>query len=613
MDRSPQQNLEAPKGLLQIEDCLDAAGNVAMPPGSTLISLIERNIANVGDMVAYRYLDYSRGVDGHAQEMTWTQLGVRLHAIGARVQQAASRGERVAILAPQGIDYVAGFYAAVKAGTIAVPLFAPELPGHAERLDTALRDSEPTVVLTTAAAEDAVENFLIGAPDVRRPEVIVIDEIPDAAGEDFVDTELGMDDVSHLQYTGGATRAPVGVEITHRAVGTNLVQMILSIDLLDRNTHGVSWLPLYHDMGLSMIGFPAVYGGHSTLMSPTAFVRRPLRWIQAMSDGSRQGQVVTAAPNFAYEWTAQRGRPAPGDDIDLSNVVLIIGSEPVSIDAITNFNKAFAPYGLPRTAFKPSYGIAEATLFIATIDHAAEAKVVYLDREELGAGHAVRVAADASNAVAQVSCGHPARSLSAVVVDPDARELPDGEVGEFWLQGENVGLGYWGLPEETRYAFGARLRAPLEKGSHTGGADVEGNWLRTGDLGVYLDGEIYVTGRIADLVTVDGRNHYPQDIEATAADASPMVRRGYATAFSVPDGPDRAEQLVIIAERAAGTSRADPLPAIEAIRAAVSHRHRVVPADVRFLPAGAIPRTTSGKLARLACRAQYVSGTLGVH
>ena len=266
----------------------------------------------------------------------------------------------------------------------------------------------PTVVLTTAAAKDAVENFLSNVAHFRRPQVIVIDQIPDSAGEDFVHTELGMDDVSHLQYTSGATRAPVGVEITHRAVGTNLVQMILSIDLLDRNTHGVSWLPLYHDMGLSMIGFPAVYGGHSTLMAPTAFVRRPLRWIQAMSDGSRQGRVVTAAPNFAYEWTAQRGLPAAGEDgdvIDLSNVVMIIGSEPVSIDAIRTFNKAFAPYGLPRTAFKPSYGIAEATLFVATIDPDAEAAVAYFDREQLGAGHAVRVAADAPNAVAQVSCG----------------------------------------------------------------------------------------------------------------------------------------------------------------------------------------------------------------
>lgn len=171
--------------------------------------------------------------------------------------------------------------------------------------------------------------------------------------------------------------------------------MILSIDLLNRNTHGVSWLPLYHDMGLSMIGFPAVYGGHSTLMSPTAFVRRPLRWIQALSEGSRTGRVVTAAPNFAYEWAAQRGLPAQGDDVDLSNVVLIIGSEPVSIDAVTTFNKAFAPYGLPRTAFKPSYGIAEATLLVATIDHAAEPTVVYLDPEQLGAGHATRVAPDA--------------------------------------------------------------------------------------------------------------------------------------------------------------------------------------------------------------------------
>jgi fatty-acyl-CoA synthase len=607
--------------MLEIDDCLDADGGVEMPPGTTLIALIERNIANVGDMVAYRYLDYSRAAEGQALEVTWSQLGVRLHAIGACVQQAASRGERVAILAPQGIDYVAGFYAAINAGTIAVPLFAPELPGHAERLDTALRDSAPTVVLTTAAAKDAVESFLCNVAHSRRPQVIVIDQIPDAAGEQFVHTELGMDEVSHLQYTGGATRAPVGVEITHRAVGTNLVQMILSIDLLDRNTHGVSWLPLYHDMGLSMIGFPAVYGGHSTLMSPTAFVRRPLRWIHAMSDGSRQGRVVTAAPNFAYEWTAQRGLPAPGEDgdaIDLSNVVMIIGSEPVSIDAIRNFNKAFAPYGLPRTAFKPSYGIAEATLFVATIDHDAEASVAYFDREQLGAGHAVRVTADAPNAVAQVSVGRVARSLWAVIVDPETQaELPDGEVGEIWLQGNNVGRGYWGMPDETRIAFGARLQSRLGEGSHTDGSVVDGTWLRTGDLGVYLEGELYVTGRIVDLVTIDGRNHYPEDIEATAADASPMVRRGYVTAFSVPtdngDNRDAGRRLVIVAERAAGTSRADPEPAIEAIKAAVLQRHGLTVSDVRLLPAGAIPRTTSGKLARQACRAQYLSGTLGAH
>jgi fatty-acyl-CoA synthase len=599
-------------GLLQIEDCLDAQGGVALPPGATLISLIDRNIANVGDATAYRYLDHTSAAEVRTEEVTWTQFGTRLQAIGARVQQTAGRGERVAILAPQGIDYVAGFYAAVKAGTIAVPLFPPELPGHAERLDTALRDSEPTVVLTTAAAKEAVETFLTNVPHRRRPHVVVINQIPDAAGELFVPTELGLDDVSHLQYTSGSTRPPVGVEVTHRAVGSNLVQMILSIDLLDRNTHGVSWLPLYHDMGLSMIGFPAVYGGHSTLMSPTAFVRRPQRWIQALAAGSREGHVVTAAPNFAYEWTAQRGLPAQGDDIDLRNVVMIIGSEPVSIDAIRTFNKAFAPYGLPRTAFKPSYGIAEATLLVATISPGAEATVVYFDREQLGAGHAIHVPADSPNAVAQVSCGQVARSQWAVIVNPDtANELPDGEVGEIWLRGNNIGRGYWGLPDETRATFGAKLGSPLGTGSHADGATVEGNWLRTGDLGVYLDGELYVTGRIADLVTIDGCNHYPQDIEATTAEASPVVRRGYATAFSVP-ADDGGQRLVIIAERAAGTSRVDPQPAIDAIRQAVSHRHHLNVSDVRLLPAGAIPRTTSGKLARRASRTEYLNGTLGV-
>lgn len=593
----------APAGLFDIEDCLDDQGGIVLPPGVTLISLIDRNIANLGDSVAYRYLDHTRSERGHATELTWAQLGVRIRAIGAELQKVALPGDRVAILAPQGLDYITGFFAAVRVGAIAVPLFAPELPGHAERLDTALNDAKPTVVLTTAAATGAVQDFVSKLSDIRPPRVVVMDDIADSAEQAFVPVDIDVDQVSHLQYTSGSTRPPVGVEITHRAVGFNLLQMILSIDLVDRNWHGVSWLPLYHDMGLSMIGFPAVYGGHSTLMSPTAFIRRPQRWIRALADESRHARVVTAAPNFAYEWTAQRGHPGPDDDIDLKNVVLIIGSEPVSIDAIDSFNKTFAPYGLPRTAFKPSYGIAEATLFVSTIGPNAEATAVHLDREELCAGRAVRVADSAPGAVAHVACGQVARSEWAAIVDPDRHvELPDGRVGEIWLQGNNIGRGYWGRPDETRQTFGAELRSRLEPGSHVGGASDACAWLRTGDLGVYLDGELYVTGRMADLVVVDGREHYPQDIEATAAEASPIVRKGYVAAFTVPDG------LVIVAERAAGAGRADSQPAVEAITAAVSRRHRLAVADVRLVPAGAIPRTTSGKLARRACRDVYLAG-----
>jgi fatty-acyl-CoA synthase len=586
--------------LLQIEDCLDADGGIMLPAGVTLISLIDRNIDNVGDAVAFRYLE----PDGHAVEMTWLELGRRLRAIGAHVQRVASRGGRVAILAPQGLDYVAAFFAAVKAGAMAVPLFAPELQGHAERLETALADARPSAVLTTAAVGTTVRSFLHhnGFSDVA---IIVVDEIADTDGDDFLSVTLDVDDVSHLQYTSGSTRAPVGIEITHRAVGTNLLQMILSIDLLDRNTHGVSWLPLYHDMGLSMIGFPAVYGGHSTLLSPTAFVRRPQRWISALAEGSRTGRVVTAAPNFAYEYTAQRGLPSPGADIDLSNVVMIAGSEPVSMDAITTFSQAFAPYGLPATAIKPSYGIAEATLFVSTIAPEARPMVVHFDRDYLSQGRAVPVAAKSKSAVAQVSCGQVARSQWAVIVEPDSHlELPDGQVGEIWVHGDNVARRYWGLPEESRRALDARLASRLDVGSHAAGTSLDARWMRSGDLGVFLDGELYVTGRRADIISIDGRQHYPHDIEATTTEASTIVRRDHVAAFATDDG------LVLIAERASGTRRADPLPAVEAIRKAVSSRHGLYPADVRFVPAGSIPRTTSGKLARLACRDEYLRGEL---
>jgi fatty-acyl-CoA synthase len=605
-----RSNSAVHKGLLHIEDCLDAAGNIVLPPDTTLISLIERNIANVGNSVAYRYLDHTRSADGSAVELTWSQLGVRIRAIAARVQRYASLGDRVAILAPQSLDYVAGFFAAIKAGTVAVPLFAPELQGHGERLAVALHDSLPTVVLTTSAASAAVEAALTEIGLAPRPYVITIDDVPDSAAEQLAVVNLDVDDVSHLQYTSGSTRPPVGIEITHRAVGTNLAQMILSIDLLDRNTHGCSWLPLYHDMGLSMIGFPTVYGGHSTLMSPTAFIRRPERWIRALSAGSRVGRVVTAAPNFACEYAAQRGVPAPDDDLDLSNVVVILGSEPVSMRAIEAFNAAFAPYGLPPTAIKPSYGIAEATLLVSTTAPADVPTLAHLDRGEFESGEVVRVAADTPGAVTHVSCGHIAVSQWCAIADPDSgSELPDNRVGEIWLCGNNIGRGYWGRPAETQRAFGATLSPRTTGDSHATGAPEDAPWLRTGDLGFYLDGELYVTGRIADLITIDGRALYPEDVEATTAEASQMVRRGYAAAFTVP--ASTGEQLVIVAERASGTRRADPAPAVDAIREQVSSRHRLVVADVRLVPAGAIPRTTSGKLARRACRDAYLGGDFG--
>ena len=428
-------------------------------------------------------------------------------------------------------------------------------------------------------------------------------------------TNVDIDKLSDLQYTSGSTRTPAGVEITHRAVWTNVLQMILAGGL-DRGTRSVSWLPLYHDMGLIMIMFPALCGGeYLTLLDPMAFIRRPFRWIKELSAEATSGPTFAAAPNFAFELTAERGLPPEDDTIDLRNVVgLLNGSEPVTMSAIEKFTNAFAPYGLPATAVKPSYGMAEATLGVASIAPDAAASAVFLDRVQLAAGHAVIVAPKTPGAVAHVSVGQPFQDLWAVITSSEGAEVPDGTVGEIWLHGNNIGRGYFGREEETQRTFGNKLQSRLENGSHAEGAPDNCCWLATGDLGVYLDSELYLTGRIKDLVIIDGRNHYPHDIETTVSQASPAIRTGYVAAFSVPAGAldtpggDSAEQLVVVAERAAGVGRADPGPLAAAVRAAVSREHQVRVADVRLVAAGTIPRTTSGKLARNACRAEYLAG-----
>jgi acyl-CoA synthetase (AMP-forming)/AMP-acid ligase II len=602
---------------IDFEDCFDTAGEIALPDGVTLASCLDRSVAELGDGLAYRYLDYTRDGDGLAVDLTWNQLGARLRAVGARLQQATGPGDRVAILAPQGVDYVAGFFAAIYAGNIAVPLFAPELPGHAARLDAVLADARPAAVLTTTCSAEAVGALLRKLPRERRPKVIAVDAVPDSVGSTFVPAQLDTDDLAYLQYTSGSTRTPAGVEITHRAVCTNVLQMVIAGEL-DMNIRSVSWLPLHHDMGLIMIMFPALFGNHITLMSPLAFIRRPHRWIKELAAESAHGRIYAAAPNFAYELAARRGLPANGESLDLTNVTgLLNGSEPVTTAAVEEFIAAFAPYGLPPTAIKPSYGMAEATLSVASIATAARANATYLDRDRLGAGSAVPVAPDASNAVALVSCGQVLRSQWAVIADPDsATELPDGTVGEIWLHGDNIGRGYWGRKDETERVFHNKLQRCLEGGSHAEGSAMNGLWLRTGDLGFYLDGELYIAGRIKDLVIVDGRNHYPQEIEATVSASSAAVRAGYVAAFSVPADElpggaaagDSGERLVVIAERAAGAGRVQPAPVVEANRAAVGRTHGLAVADLRLVPAGTIPRTTSGKLARSFCRAEYLTG-----
>jgi fatty acid CoA ligase FadD32 len=618
------------------DDYLDETGNIRIPEGRTLVDYVEKHTRNDANDLAYRYIDYSRERDGEYQDLTWKEFGVRLRAVAARLQQVTKPGDRVAILAPQGLDYVISFFAAIYAGTIAVPLFDPDEPGHTDRLHAVLGDCKPSAILTASSSAAGVRQFFRPLPAAQRPRIIAVDAVPDTLGESWVRPDLAVDDIAYLQYTSGSTRTPAGVEITHRAVGTNLLQMVHAINL-DWNSRGVTWLPLYHDMGLLCVILPAIGGKYITIMSPSAFVRRPGRWISELAAVSDGAGTFAAAPNFAFEHAAARGLPKNGETLDLSNVIgLINGSEPVTTSSMKKFNEAFAPYGLPKTAIKPCYGMAEATLFVSATRAEDEAKVIYVDRNELNAGRVVKVDQGAPNAIAQVSCGYIALSQWAAIVDPEsidspegAQELPEGRVGEIWLHGNNIGIGYWGREEETRKTFKNLLTNRQAEGSHAAGTPDDAIWLRTGDYGVYVDGELYITGRVKDLVIVDGRNHYPQDLEFSAQEASKMLRPGFIAAFSVPanqlpaevfasdshaglkyDADDASEQLVIVAERGPGAHKADPQPIADAVRGALSQRHGVTVRDVLLVPAGSIPRTSSGKLARRACRAAYLEGTL---
>ena len=454
-------------GLLQIEDCLDAAGNVDLPPGTTLISLIERNIANVGASVAYRYLDYTRSPDGLAVELTWTRLGTanarhrRRGATrfiprrpGGDSRSPGPRLRRRILRRGQGGDHRG---AVVRAGVAG--------PCRASR--NALHDSRPTVVLTTSAAVAAVEASLkeIGT---RREAARHHHRRCSRFGGGRVGTRwTSTSTTSPICSTPrdprdrrSAWRSPI-----ERSAPT-WSQMILSIDLLDRNTHGVSWLPLYHDMGLSMIGFPG--GVRRTLdadvtdgIHSAAAALDP----RAVGRSHGHGRVVTAAPNFAYEYTAQRGLPAAGDDVDLSNVVLIVGSEPVSLRRRSRpSTRPSRPTGCRRRR-SSRHTASPRRPCSSRPSHRPPARQSPISiASGLEKGEAVRVAADTPDAVAHVSCGQIARSQWAVIVDPDTgAELPDGRVGEIWLCGNNIGRGYWGRPEETRQTFGAVLRSQLPR------------------------------------------------------------------------------------------------------------------------------------------------------
>jgi fatty acid CoA ligase FadD28 len=406
-------------------------------------------------------------------------------------------------------------------------------------------------------------------------------------------------DVAYLQYTSGSTRQPAGVMISNKNLLANFDQITSDYfaeygRIAPPDTTIVSWLPFYHDMGLIVgVCLPIMAGLRSVLMSPASFLQRPARWMQLLASNSH---VFSAVPNFACDLAARRTSDDDMAGLDLGDVLTIInGSERIHPATLKRFTERFARFNLPDRALRPSYGLAEATVYVATRTPGQPPEVVHFEPEKLSAGHAARCEREGGTPL--VSYGVP-QSPMLRIVDPDTNtECSDGSVGEIWLHGDNVAMGYWRRPQETERTFGAKLAAPSS-------GTPEGPWLRTGDQGFFSEGELFIIGRIKDLLIVYGRNHSPDDIEATIQE----ITRSRCVAISVPD--DHTEKLVAIVElKNGGDSPEDAMHKLGIVKgevtSAISKSHGLNVADLVLVPPGSIPITTSGKVRRAACVEQY--------
>jgi acyl-CoA synthetase (AMP-forming)/AMP-acid ligase II len=568
----------------------------------SLSDLLCRRAELQGDRNLYTFLGHG---ESETASLTFAELHVRASALAVTLSRLAAPGERAMLLYPPGQDFPVAFFACLYAQVIAVPAFPPRPNRGLVRLTGMLRDAEPTLLLTTSDELPRVEELAREAEHPGRLRVIATDGMDLGQAREWRNPGSDAETVAFLQYTSGSTAVPKGVIVSHGNILHNSECIDRGLGHTADSTL-VSWLPTFHDMGLIFGLLQPVYAGYrAVLMSPIAFLQRPLRWLKALS---HYRATHMAAPNFAYELCVEKTTPEQRNTLDLSSIeTAVSGAEPVRASMLERFSAAFAASGFRPSAFCPAYGLAEATLMVTAKLRYGLPVVLSVDGPEL-AGHRVRqVAAHDPVALPIVGCGRAEAGTVVTIVDPQRRvRLAEDEVGEIWIRSASVARGYWNRPEESHAVFAARLAGGDE--GEDGPADSGGDaFLRTGDLGFAAGGCLFVTGRIKDLIIIDGRNIYPQDVELTATGSHPAVRQNGCAAFAIDSGVE--ERLVIVAEieRRPQATRSD---IVKAIRRAVSEEHDVRVFDVALIRAASLPRTSSGKIQRSACRAAYLEKTL---
>lgn len=538
----------------------------------------------------YRFL--ADGVEV-TESLAYSELDrdARRIAVGLK-ELGVPRGARAILLHPSGLEFVRAFWACFYAGVIAVPVPPPtsgRLPRVLARLRTIMRSCDADVLLTSSESEQAAREVVALAPELASKRIVTTDAL---AGDPDVwrPPSTSPDDVAVLQYTSGSTRDPRGVMITHANLLHNL-DMLRTFHAGQEDMVMVSWLPLYHDMGLirGMMS-PLHMGGDCFLMSPLQFVQRPLKWLAAIA--ARRG-TITGAPNFAFELCNRKISDADIDKLDLASLAIVFcTAEPIRKSTVEAFLARFARAGLRPGAFRPAYGLAEATVAVAG-ELTDGMRCFRVSTSALRRGEIVPGGEDP---IDLVSCGTPLGDQEVLIVDEDRRPIAGGRIGEVWIRGPSVGRGYWANERDTSETFGGHL------------ADGRGPYLRTGDLGCFTpDGGLVITGRRKDLIIVRGENYYPQDLEVCAERAAPALRPGCSVAFGI-ELEDGSDGVAFVAEYDGPADSPDRV--VEAVRAAVSEQHEVALSAVYLIAPGTIPKTASGKVQRALTRELYLNGGL---
>jgi len=558
---------------------------------STLLDVLRFRAEQEPERQAYVFL-----VDGETAEigLSYGELDARARAIGALLQNRVQSGEPVLLLYPPGLEYIAAFFGCLYAGAVAVPVYPPKSNRHSLRLKAIAVDAQAKVALTTRSILSSPT--FARSPELKVLQWLVTDNIDDGLAEEWRNPGITSNTLAFLQYTSGSTAQPKGVMLSHDHLLHNERMIQQAFQQTERSVI-VGWLPLYHDMGLiGNVLQPLYAGARCILMSPAHFLQSPVRWLQAIS---RYKATTSGGPNFAYDLCTRKTTTEQRAQLDLSSwTVAFNGSEPVHPDTLDRFIVAFGPCGFRPEAFFPCYGLAEATLFVSGGPKSAPPIIHNIDGTALEHNRIVSVSAQKKDGVRVVACGRSWLDDEILIVDPESSKScePDA-VGEIWLSGPSIAQGYWNRAEDSECTFGAYL---ADSG--------KGPYLRTGDLGFISDGQLFITGRLKDLIIIRGRNHYPQDIEQTVEQSHARLRPGCGAAFSIDVRGE--ERLVVVQEVDRHCQHQEVEEIIAAINHAVTAEHELTVYAVALIRPGTLPKTSSGKLQRHACRANFLNSNL---